>query len=180
MKAHSTLYSWTLSSGTLMDSTLILELTSRKGGTLQPLHVCRKHPYPVQSAFLTDYVPCRYEHINSEKANSGTAMLTLDNIFSCRVILRIADTVPTASHFHRWPSEVWITGCETMVHLWKSSCCPTYKVVTVTEVWTGCTFLTRRIPSTQKPTATTIKNLEEYILQILFHYKRSNTLPQFL
>jgi len=68
-----------------------LEFTSKEGVTLQTLHVCRKRPYPLQSAFLTDYVLCRYEHIPSERTNSGTAMLTLDNIFSCRAILRNAD-----------------------------------------------------------------------------------------
>jgi len=79
---HPTLHSRTLSSGTLMDSALT---------PLNLHHVCRKHPYPLQSAFLTDYVLCRYEHITSERTNSGTAMLTLDNIFFCRAILRNSD-----------------------------------------------------------------------------------------
>jgi len=86
----------------------------------------------------------------------------------------IADTVPRASHFHNYSQSMnQLQDVKPMVHLWKSSCCPTYKAVMVTEARTGCTFLTHGAPYTQKLTAaTTAKYLEEDISKIFSLLKK--------
>jgi len=59
-------------------------------------------------------------------------------------------------------NQLW--DVKQMVHLWKSSCCPTHKVVMVTEVQTGCTFLTNMAPSTQEllpPPQNILKNTSQ-------------------
>jgi hypothetical protein len=79
-----------------------------------------------------------YEHITSERANSGTAMLTLDNIVSCRAILRNFDCWYSTQGKPFSQIALWsmnqLQDVKPMVHSWKSSCCPTYKVVMVTSM----------------------------------------------
>jgi len=59
----------------------------------------------------------------------------LDNIFSCRAILRNADCWYSTQGKPFSQMALWsmnqLQDVKPMVHSWKSSCCPTYKVVMV-------------------------------------------------
>jgi hypothetical protein len=115
-KTHSTLYSWTLSSGTLMDSALTsLNLHQEKealcshfmsvGNTLI-LH-------KVLSWQIMFCVGMNTLLVKGQTVELQCWLWTISSLVGLFLEMLIADTVPRASHFHRWPSGVWITGCET-------------------------------------------------------------------
>jgi hypothetical protein len=153
-RIHPTLHSWTLSSGTLMDSTLTpLNLHQKKKA------LCRHFMsvgntlilYKVLSWQIMFFVGKNTLLVIGQTVELWRWFWTISSFVGLFSEMPIANTVPRASHFY---SGVWsmnqLQDVKQMVHSWKSSCCPTYKVVMVTEVRTGCTFLTNMAPSTQE------------------------------